>query len=57
LNYIGEFKPISSRYSEELRDLISSMIVVDPNKRVDSATVERKANEVYMILQEQQKTP
>jgi NIMA (never in mitosis gene a)-related kinase len=29
-NFLGEFKPISTRYSEELRDLINSMIVVDP---------------------------
>jgi NIMA (never in mitosis gene a)-related kinase len=32
----GEFKPISSRYSAQLREVIDEMIVVDPTKRLDA---------------------
>jgi NIMA (never in mitosis gene a)-related kinase len=31
----GEFKPVSSKFSEELRRLIQTMIIVDPQKRCD----------------------
>lgn len=30
----GEFDPIPKRYSDELRELVNSMIVVDPKKRL-----------------------
>ena len=36
---IGEFKPIQSKYSEELRQIIQAMIVVDPAKRIDLTEV------------------
>ena len=35
----GEYKPVSSRYSPELAKLISSMIVINPTKRLSSAQV------------------
>ena len=53
----GDFKPISTRYSQELRDLISHMIVLDPSRRADSATVYAKATEVLNVLQDKQRTP
>ncbi len=46
----GDFKPISTRYSGELRDLINSMVVLDPAKRVDSVSVYAKSSEVLRVL-------
>ncbi len=35
----GEYKPVSHRFSEELRTTIHGMIVVDPQKRCDTNIV------------------
>ena len=51
----GEFQSISSRFSEELRNLINQMIIVDASKRVDSNYVFNKSKDVLEILNEQNK--
>lgn len=53
----GEFKPVSNRYSQELRDVIEGMIVVDPAKRSDASTVYRISREMVDSLQDNKKTP
>jgi serine/threonine protein kinase len=35
----GEFKPVSAKFSEELRRIIQAMIIVDPAKRCDITQV------------------
>jgi len=37
----GEYPPIRDRYSQELRDLINGMIIVEPQNRLDIETVVR----------------
>jgi NIMA (never in mitosis gene a)-related kinase len=50
----GEYKPVSEKYSENLRRMIQNMIVVDPSKRCDIG----KVIEVCTAYkEEQQKAP
>lgn len=53
----GEYKPVSTRYSQALRDVIDGMIMVDPNKRLDAPTVLQRAQANHQQLLEQKKTP
>lgn len=50
----GEFKPISSKYSEELRKLVNNMILLDPQRRVDMNTVFQMSEQMFNYLK---KTP
>ena len=47
----GEYKPISYKYSEELRGIVQEMIVLDPQKRCDT----RRVIEAYQVWKEGQK--
>ncbi|CAD8192594.1 unnamed protein product [Paramecium octaurelia] len=53
----GEFKPVSNRYSQQLRDVIEGMIVVDPQKRLDASTVLQKSKEIHNTFLDTKKTP
>lgn len=46
----GEFAQINKRYSEDLTRIINEMIVVDPQKRVDSAYVCKISDEMIATL-------
>eukprot|EP01017_Pseudomicrothorax_dubius_P042505 TRINITY_DN6946_c0_g1_i1.p1 TRINITY_DN6946_c0_g1~~TRINITY_DN6946_c0_g1_i1.p1 ORF type:complete len:691 (-),score=136.09 TRINITY_DN6946_c0_g1_i1:99-2171(-) len=46
----GEFKSISSKYSEDLRNLVNSMMTVDPRARIDMATVAKIAEAMLARL-------
>ncbi|CAD8202906.1 unnamed protein product [Paramecium pentaurelia] len=53
----GEFKPVSNRYSQQLRTIIEGMIVVDPLKRLDSNTILQKAKEMFSSHSDTKRTP
>lgn len=53
----GEFKPVSNRYSQQLRTIIEGMIVVDPLKRLDANTILQKAKEMFSSHSDTKRTP
>lgn len=40
----GEYKRISSRYSEDMQQIVDQMIVLDPTKRIDADFVLKKCD-------------
>lgn len=42
----GDFAPINKKFSDQLRNIINQMIVVDPTKRLDSGTVVKYSQEM-----------
>lgn len=50
----GEFKSMSNKYSEELRNFINSMIIVNPANRCDMMMAAKVSEEMFLQLK---KTP
>jgi serine/threonine protein kinase len=48
----GEYKPVSNKFSEDMRNIIQRMIIVDPQKRCDIQNV----IESYNIWKEKEKS-
>lgn len=52
--FLGEFKPINSKYNDELRKLVNNMIIIDPQRRCDMCSVYQICEQMFSYLK---KTP